>query len=170
MWRCYQNVYERGILWVIFRLIILLKRGLRLILCLIWIPNWRNFPELGSGRWWLLWELFHSKNISNLEEVSKIWHSKIGKKHITNSYQSLREVSTCSEQQQSLIDYKTLFHKQFVTLSAQVRFIFNLEIKVWMLTGDKMETAENIAKSCNLFQKTFTILKFRPRDKDHHIG
>jgi phospholipid-transporting ATPase len=28
-------------------------------------------------------------------------------------------------------------------------------IKVWMLTGDKMETAENIAKSCKLIQDTF---------------
>lgn len=31
----------------------------------------------------------------------------------------------------------------------------NLDIKVWMLTGDKMETAENIAKSCNLIQNDF---------------
>jgi P-type E1-E2 ATPase len=28
--------------------------------------------------------------------------------------------------------------------------IFLKDIKVWMLTGDKMETAENIAKSCRL--------------------
>ena len=26
----------------------------------------------------------------------------------------------------------------------------NLDISVWMLTGDKLETAENIAKSCKL--------------------
>lgn len=25
-----------------------------------------------------------------------------------------------------------------------------LDIKIWMLTGDKLETAENIAKSCKL--------------------
>ena len=29
------------------------------------------------------------------------------------------------------------------------RFL-NAGIKVWMLTGDKLETAENIAKSCRL--------------------
>lgn len=28
-------------------------------------------------------------------------------------------------------------------------------IKVWMLTGDKLETAENIAKSCRLIQEGF---------------
>lgn len=32
------------------------------------------------------------------------------------------------------------------------------DIKVWMLTGDKLETAENIAKSCALIQKDFSIL------------
>ena len=29
-----------------------------------------------------------------------------------------------------------------------------------MLTGDKMETAENIAKSCNLIQSHFEILRY----------
>jgi magnesium-transporting ATPase (P-type) len=29
-----------------------------------------------------------------------------------------------------------------------------------MLTGDKMETAENIAKSCNLIQPHFRVLKY----------
>lgn len=31
-------------------------------------------------------------------------------------------------------------------------------IKFWMLTGDKLETAENIAYSCNLIQEEFTKL------------
>lgn len=34
-----------------------------------------------------------------------------------------------------------------------------------MLTGDKMETAENIAKSCKLIQPGFEILRFRLQDK-----
>lgn len=33
-----------------------------------------------------------------------------------------------------------------------------------MLTGDKMETAENIAKSCKLIQQDFRILRFGLRD------
>ena len=33
-----------------------------------------------------------------------------------------------------------------------------LEIKVWMLTGDKLETAENIGKSCKLLQPDFTVM------------
>ena len=34
------------------------------------------------------------------------------------------------------------------------------KIKLWMLTGDKMETAENIAKTCGLIQDNFTIYRF----------
>lgn len=40
-----------------------------------------------------------------------------------------------------------------------------LDIKVWMLTGDKMETAENIAKSCKLIQPGFEILRFKLDNK-----
>ena len=36
-----------------------------------------------------------------------------------------------------------------------IRDLIRAKIKVWMLTGDKMETAENIAKSCNLIQSSF---------------
>jgi len=36
-----------------------------------------------------------------------------------------------------------------------------------MLTGDKMETAENIGRSCNLIQDHFTVLKiFFNKEKD----
>lgn len=34
-------------------------------------------------------------------------------------------------------------------------------MQVWMLTGDKLETAENIAKSCQLIQPdNFKVIKF----------
>lgn len=41
----------------------------------------------------------------------------------------------------------------------------NLDIKVWMLTGDKMETAENIAKSCNLIQHDFHTMRYTRNSK-----
>jgi len=34
-------------------------------------------------------------------------------------------------------------------------------IKIWMLTGDKFETAENIAYSCQLVDSTFQIYKIK---------
>jgi phospholipid-transporting ATPase len=39
--------------------------------------------------------------------------------------------------------------------------LVDVDIKVWMLTGDKMETAENIAKSCRLIQADFHILRLK---------
>ena len=35
------------------------------------------------------------------------------------------------------------------------------DIKVWMLTGDKFETAENIAKSCKLIKPEFEIFRLK---------
>jgi phospholipid-translocating P-type ATPase (flippase) len=37
-------------------------------------------------------------------------------------------------------------------------------IKVWMLTGDKLETAENIAYSCKLIQESFKKIYLREKD------
>lgn len=46
-----------------------------------------------------------------------------------------------------------------------IRDLLRANIKVWMLTGDKMETAENIAKSCNLIQPDFEVLKYKPQSE-----
>lgn len=40
-------------------------------------------------------------------------------------------------------------------------------IKVWMLTGDKQETAENIGYSCKLFSRRTHI--FRMADNETHV-
>lgn len=40
------------------------------------------------------------------------------------------------------------------------------DIKVWMLTGDKLETAENIGRSCNLVQESFAIMKLHHKEKE----
>ena len=41
--------------------------------------------------------------------------------------------------------------------------LHSAEIKVWMLTGDKFETAENIARSCQLIKPEFEV--YRLKDK-----
>ena len=38
------------------------------------------------------------------------------------------------------------------------------DIKVWMLTGDKLETAENIGYSCKLIQEDFEKLYIKAED------
>lgn len=47
-----------------------------------------------------------------------------------------------------------------------IRDMIQANIKVWMLTGDKLETAENIAISCNLIQSHFQVMKFMPKSDD----
>ncbi|CAD8136462.1 unnamed protein product [Paramecium pentaurelia] len=42
--------------------------------------------------------------------------------------------------------------------------LLKANIKVWMLTGDKLETAENIAKSCRLIQNDFMVMKYSETD------
>jgi len=37
-------------------------------------------------------------------------------------------------------------------------------MKVWMLTGDKGETAENIGKSCGIIDSAMTLLKVKESD------
>lgn len=39
-----------------------------------------------------------------------------------------------------------------------IRDMLKADIKVWMLTGDKLETAENIGYSCKLIQDDFEKL------------
>lgn len=51
-----------------------------------------------------------------------------------------------------------------------VFYFVYVDIKIWMLTGDKMETAENIAKSCNLFQSSFQILRLNAPNKTNIIN
>lgn len=44
-------------------------------------------------------------------------------------------------------------------------------IKVWMLTGDKLETAENIANSCNLVTEDMDqYIVAKPEDVEHYFG
>ena len=35
-----------------------------------------------------------------------------------------------------------------------------------MLTGDKLETAENIGRSCNLIQDQFAVMKLHQKEKE----
>jgi magnesium-transporting ATPase (P-type) len=46
-----------------------------------------------------------------------------------------------------------------------IKDLIRANIKVWMLTGDKLETAENIAKACNLIQPGFQVMQCADRTK-----
>lgn len=38
-------------------------------------------------------------------------------------------------------------------------------IKIWMLTGDKLETAENIGYSCKLLQKEMVVWRLSKKEE-----
>ena len=40
-----------------------------------------------------------------------------------------------------------------------------LDIKVWMLTGDKLGTAENIGKSCNLLTENMDKKRLKSKER-----
>ena len=45
-----------------------------------------------------------------------------------------------------------------------IQLLRDANINIWMLTGDKMETAIEIARSCNLFERGMTELLFAFND------
>ena len=42
-----------------------------------------------------------------------------------------------------------------------INYMMQTGMRVWMLTGDKMDTAKNIAISCKLFQSNMKILEIK---------
>lgn len=44
---------------------------------------------------------------------------------------------------------------------AVLRDFLRANINVWMLTGDKLETAENIGRSCNLITEDMGVMYIR---------
>ncbi len=44
-------------------------------------------------------------------------------------------------------------------VSETITDLLTAKIKVWMLTGDKLETAENIGKSCGLIKGDMTVMR-----------
>ena len=54
-------------------------------------------------------------------------------------------------------------------VSDTIASLIKIGIKIWMLTGDKLETAKNIAYSCNLFHKNMTIITIKEHSSSAEI-
>ncbi|CAD8102056.1 unnamed protein product [Paramecium sonneborni] len=63
------------------------------------------------------------------------------------------------EQNLTLIGASAVEDKLQQLVPETIADLLRANIKVWMLTGDKLETAENIAKSCRLIQGDFTVMR-----------
>jgi P-type E1-E2 ATPase len=54
-------------------------------------------------------------------------------------------------------------------VSEVIHDFLEAKIKVWMLTGDKLETAENIGKSCKLITPQMELFRFPFMEKSDLI-
>ena len=73
----------------------------------------------------------------------------------TNKEEALNQIISDLESNIYLIGATAVLDRLQDEVPETIRDLIRANVKVWMLTGDKMETAENIAKSCNLIQKDF---------------
>lgn len=80
-----------------------------------------------------------------------------------------------ADREQLLEEYAERFERNLTLLGATalldelqdgvpetLRDFQRAEIRVWMLTGDKLETALEVSKSCSLITSSYEVLECRP--------
>jgi phospholipid-translocating P-type ATPase (flippase) len=72
--------------------------------------------------------------------------------------QKMSDAASEIEQNMSLIGCSAIEDKLQDQVPETIDYLLNCGIKVWVLTGDKRETAINIAKSCKLFSSNTVLL------------
>lgn len=86
----------------------------------------------------------------------------------TNDYeQTVEAVNAKIECELFLFGCSVVEDKLQDEVPSVIKDLIDVNIKVWMLTGDKMETAENIALSCKLIQPEFEKLYIK---NNSHLG
>jgi len=95
------------------------------------------------------------------ENEYKVWNeeSKLAKLEISNREEKVAAVDEKIEVQMELIGSTAIEDKLQDEVADTIRFMKKTGIKVWVLTGDKVETAMNIGVSAGLLDK----------DMDDHI-
>ncbi|CAK84558.1 unnamed protein product (macronuclear) [Paramecium tetraurelia] len=73
--------------------------------------------------------------------------------------EELEKLTNNLEQNLTLLGASAVEDKLQPLVPETIADLLKANIKVWMLTGDKLETAENIAKSCRLIQGDFTVMR-----------
>lgn len=59
--------------------------------------------------------------------------------------------------------------KPYDLIGETIDFLIKTDIKVWVLTGDKVDTARSIGRSCKLISKDMHELKIDSHDFEHLI-
>ena len=86
---------------------------------------------------------------------------KIAELDLANKEQKVKEVYEEIEQNFDLLGVTIVEDKLQDKVPETIRDLRYAGIKIWMLTGDKMDTAENIALSCNLISHNIMNFKIK---------
>lgn len=89
-----------------------------------------------------------------LEEINLRIKATYGQQ---NQEKLIKEVAESIEKDLYLIGATAVEDRLQDQVPETLRDLLKANIKVWMLTGDKLETAENIGKSCNMIEEGMNI-------------
>jgi phospholipid-translocating ATPase len=109
------------------------------------------------------YKIIDKKDYNNFEKKLKI-----AELDLANKEQKVKEVYEEIEQNFDLLGVTIVEDKLQDKVPETIKEIRSAGIRIWVLTGDKLDTAENIGHSCNLLsreQRLFT-LKVMPGDDE----
>ena len=104
--------------------------------------------------------LFISMKILSQEEYDIFaYEVKIASTSLENKEELLENIYDKIERNLYIIGATIVEDKLQENVPETIRDLSLADIKIWMLTGDKMDTAENIAKSCNLINDEIYLFR-----------
>ena len=104
--------------------------------------------------------LFISMKILSQEELDSFLNEvRIASTSLDNKDELLTLAYEKIEKNLNIIGATIVEDKLQDNVPETIRDLHMANIKIWMLTGDKMDTAENIAKSCNLINEEMTVFR-----------
>ena len=104
--------------------------------------------------------LFISMKILSQEELDSFLNEvKVASTSLDNKEELLTIAYEKIEKNLYIIGATIVEDKLQDNVPETIRDLHLANIKIWMLTGDKMDTAENIAKSCNLINEDMTVFR-----------
>lgn len=103
------------------------------------------------------------------ENEYNIWDSKLKKAELNldNKKQAVKEAFEEIEEGVYLLGATIVEDKLQDEVPETIRDLRLAGIKIWMLTGDKMDTAQNIGLSCNLISRSLTTFKISGEKGDN---
>ena len=104
--------------------------------------------------------LFISMKVLSQEEFDSFMNEvKVASTSLDNKDELLSQAYEKVEKNLYIIGATIVEDKLQDNVPETIRDLHLANIKIWMLTGDKMDTAENIAKSCNLINEEMTVFR-----------